>query len=169
MVSRETQNTENIKSAKCSENLSFYFTEYCDNTSIHGLKFLGERKRSILEKIWWLIFITASIYFCTVLILKTYNKWINAPVLVSFATSETAIWKIPFPAVTICPLTRTEKSKLDIDDVIGRTDVDFKDLEMQQISMVCPRILEKILTEQNYTTEYDTLPDNVNDFLYSVS
>lgn len=145
MGSRETGNTEDVKQAKCSENLSFYFTEYCDNTSIHGLKFLGERKRSIFEKyvqqtktvtklysqinyfrIWWLVFVSVSIYFCTVLILKTYNKWINAPVLVSFATSETQIWKIPFPAVTICPLTRTERSKLDIDDVASRTDVDFK-------------------------------------------
>lgn len=40
---------------------------------------------------------------------------------------------------------------------------------MQHISLVCDKIREKILKEQNYTAEYDTVPNNVNDFLLSVS
>lgn len=32
------------------KNVWSYFSLYCDYTSIHGCKYLGERKRSILEK-----------------------------------------------------------------------------------------------------------------------
>lgn len=32
-------------------NCKFYWVEYCQNTSIHGLKFLGERKRHTFERL----------------------------------------------------------------------------------------------------------------------
>lgn len=32
------------------QNLSKYFTEYCDNTGIHGFKYIGEPGRSIFER-----------------------------------------------------------------------------------------------------------------------
>lgn len=32
------------------KNLYYYFNQYCEYTSIHGLKYLGERKRSKIEK-----------------------------------------------------------------------------------------------------------------------
>lgn len=37
------------------------------------------------------------------MITLTYKKWEVAPVIVTFATKETPIYEIPFPAVTICP------------------------------------------------------------------
>lgn len=32
------------------ENICKYFQEYTENTAIHGVKFIGDRKRSILER-----------------------------------------------------------------------------------------------------------------------
>lgn len=32
------------------KNCADYFSEYCNYTSIHGFKYLGEQKRSIFEK-----------------------------------------------------------------------------------------------------------------------
>lgn len=32
------------------QNTKFYFREYSGNTSIHGLKFLGEKGRTCIEK-----------------------------------------------------------------------------------------------------------------------
>ncbi|KAK5641661.1 hypothetical protein RI129_010208 [Pyrocoelia pectoralis] len=101
----------------CRTNLSYYFTEYCDNSTIHGLKFIGERKRSIIEKVWWIIFVTVSLYLCATMIKTTYNKWMNSPVIVSFATSETPIWEIPFPAITICPLMKTDLNKFNFKEI----------------------------------------------------
>lgn len=33
-----------------TKNLSEYCTEYSDNTSIHGVRYVGQKRRSILER-----------------------------------------------------------------------------------------------------------------------
>lgn len=92
------------------KNVNNYFTEYCNNTSIHGFKYLGEHNRSCFEKLWWFITITVSLFFCIFLIMEAYRKWQRSPVLVSFATKQTPIMQIPFPAITICPETKAKVS-----------------------------------------------------------
>lgn len=32
------------------QNLKEYFTEYCNNTGIHGFKYIGEQERTIFER-----------------------------------------------------------------------------------------------------------------------
>lgn len=48
--------------------------------------------------------------------METYKKWVRSPVIVTFATKQTPIWQIPFPAVTICPETKAKSSVYDISD-----------------------------------------------------
>lgn len=38
------------KSTSCCGNATNYFREYCDNSSIHGFQYFGERKRTLCEK-----------------------------------------------------------------------------------------------------------------------
>lgn len=40
------------------------------------------------------------------MIFKVYDKWNSSPVIVSFAEKTTPVWDIPFPAITICPVTK---------------------------------------------------------------
>lgn len=47
------------------------------------------------------------------MILRMYDKWQKAPVIVSFATKETPIFQIPFPAVTICPESKSDQTRLN--------------------------------------------------------
>lgn len=47
------------------------------------------------------------------MIYKIYNKWQLTSVIVNFADKSTPVWKIPFPAITICPETKTLKSDVD--------------------------------------------------------
>lgn len=81
-----------------------YF-EYCANTSIHGVQYLGE-KRPWKEKFFWLCVFFVSIYCCSNLIENIYVKWNETPVIVSFSEKSTPVWSIPFPAVTICSETK---------------------------------------------------------------
>lgn len=81
-----------------------YF-EYCANTSIHGVQYLGEQ-RPWKEKLFWLCVFLVSIYCCTKLIENIYAKWNETPVIVSFSEKSTPVWSIPFPAVTICSETK---------------------------------------------------------------
>lgn len=75
---------------------------------------------SSIFRIFWVIIITISIYLSIVLIKGTYVKWDNSPVLVSFATSQTPIWKIPFPAITICPESKFKREIFNFTDVLIR-------------------------------------------------
>ncbi|KAF5291553.1 hypothetical protein FQR65_LT01866 [Abscondita terminalis] len=85
------------------ENLKAYLTHYCETTTIHGVKYIGEKRRYLIEKFLWFCVVIAVCSACLFLIHKTYIKWRTSPVIVSFETKETPIFEIPFPAVTICP------------------------------------------------------------------
>ncbi|KAJ8970153.1 hypothetical protein NQ317_019426 [Molorchus minor] len=93
-----------------------YFKEYCENTTIHGFRYLAE-KRSIVEKIFWIILILSSIGVCSYLINRIYEKYRTSPVIVSFATKESPIFTIPFPAVTICPVTKASSLMINFTEV----------------------------------------------------
>uniref|UniRef100_A0A182T5M0 Pickpocket n=1 Tax=Anopheles maculatus TaxID=74869 RepID=A0A182T5M0_9DIPT len=68
------------------------FRDYCANSSIHGFN----------------------------LIETVYDKWRRDPVVVTFAEKPTPIYDIPFPAVTICPLTKVKSSVLNFTAVYQR-------------------------------------------------
>ncbi|RZC36790.1 ASC domain containing protein [Asbolus verrucosus] len=59
--------TENVKSDSCSQKLRKYFAEYCKDSSIHGIKYIGEQNRTLIEKFWWLTAITFALYYCIIL------------------------------------------------------------------------------------------------------
>nr|XP_015833861.1 PREDICTED: pickpocket protein 28 isoform X1 [Tribolium castaneum] len=111
---------KNRKSSTCASVRS-YFREYCESTSIHGFKYLGETEnRPICERLWWVIVFIFCLSGCSFMIYNIYKKWDKSPVIVTFATKETAIYEIPFPAVTICPETKSDKSKFDFAAAVKR-------------------------------------------------
>ncbi|XP_044258411.1 pickpocket protein 28-like isoform X2 [Tribolium madens] len=109
---------KNRKSSTCASVRS-YFKEYCESTSIHGFKYLGE-DRPICERLWWAIIFVFCLSGCSFMIYTIYEKWDKSPVIVTFATKETAIYEIPFPAITICPETKTDKKKFDFGTALKR-------------------------------------------------
>lgn len=54
-----------------------------------------------------------SIYGCASLIETVYDKWTRSPVVVTFAEKPTPVHDIPFPAVTICPVTKVKSKVLN--------------------------------------------------------
>lgn len=64
-------------------------------------------------RLFWFITFTICLTVCIVMILRMYDKWQKAPVIVSFATKETPIFQIPFPAVTICPESKSDQTRLN--------------------------------------------------------
>jgi amiloride-sensitive sodium channel len=52
------------------------------------------------------------------MIFKIYEKYDNTPVIVTFATRETPLHKIPFPAITICPEIKSNKRILNFTDLV---------------------------------------------------
>lgn len=82
------------------------FADFSNNSTVHGVKYLGERRRHWTERFFWVIAFGISVCGCSIMIHKIYEKWQMSPVIVSFAEKSTPVWQIPFPAVTICPETK---------------------------------------------------------------
>lgn len=79
------------------------FADFSSQSTLHGVKYLGERNRHWSERIFWIIAFLTSVVGCFWMIANIYDKWQYLPVIVTFEEKTTPIWHIPFPAVTICP------------------------------------------------------------------
>lgn len=56
------------------------FVEYCVTSTIHGLRYLTDRKSHWTEKCWWIIAMAAAIGICGALIQNVCIKWHVSPV-----------------------------------------------------------------------------------------
>ncbi|KAF2888367.1 hypothetical protein ILUMI_17806 [Ignelater luminosus] len=147
-----------------SENLKSYFSQYCMSTGIHGIRYLGESGRFVIEKILWAVILIVMCYLCIDLILKAFHKWKSSPVIVTFATTETPIWKIPFPAVTICPEIKTDPDIFNYSDIflkkVSNLYVTPEENEVfESLAIVCPGIstlpelVAKVMENSSYTVK----------------
>lgn len=92
------------------------FTEFSGNSTVHGIKYLGERQRHWSERVFWIIVFFISVVGCSFMIWKIYDKWQTSPVIVSFAEKPTPIFHIPFPAVTVCSQTKVRSEYFDFSE-----------------------------------------------------
>uniref|UniRef100_A0A6P7GG08 Pickpocket protein 28-like n=1 Tax=Diabrotica virgifera virgifera TaxID=50390 RepID=A0A6P7GG08_DIAVI len=125
----------------CCKRFGKYLREYSNFSGIHGVQYFGE-KRTYFEKIWWFIVFVIALSSCVYAILEVYHKWIRSPVIVTFATQETQIYSIPFPAVTICPESKTNQSLYNHTNITRKIieNVDLTEDEqnnLNYISLVC--------------------------------
>lgn len=73
---------------------------------------------SCQNRVWWILAFGVSLFLCGYFILKMWTKWEETPVIVTFAEQSMPVWSIPFPAVTICPVTKTSMEKLNFTNVV---------------------------------------------------
>lgn len=96
--------------AKCSCEL---FSQYCDNSTIHGVNYMSDRKRPVIERLAWLVAFLICLYCCGYLINNSWKQWEENPILINFNEKPTPVWSIPFPSITICPETKAQKRIFD--------------------------------------------------------
>lgn len=58
-----------------------------------------------------------SVYLCQSMMKNVWVKWNEDPVIVTFNEKSIPVSEIPFPAVTICPGTKSQINKLNFTDV----------------------------------------------------
>lgn len=62
-----------------------------------------------LGRFFWIFAILISLFGCLTLIHETYSKWTLSPVVVTFNGKSTPVEEIPFPSITICPRSKTNR------------------------------------------------------------
>lgn len=68
-------------------------------------------------RIWWIVSFALSVFLCVNLIYTLWLKWQENPVIISFDHTLLSIGEIPFPAITLCPLTRSRMDKFNYTNV----------------------------------------------------
>ncbi|KAI9552640.1 putative amiloride-sensitive sodium channel [Daphnia sinensis] len=86
--------------------------EFCDTTSIHGLKYITEENIHVLKRVMWTLVFLGGILFSGYFCMQMWNKWEDSPVLMSLDSNRYPLKNIPFPAVTICNVNKVSKTKL---------------------------------------------------------
>ncbi|XP_065075657.1 pickpocket protein 28-like [Ochlerotatus camptorhynchus] len=148
------------------------FLEYCSNSSVHGVRYFGCRERSVCEKFWWVVVFVLSVGSCAMLIHKTYQKWDQTPVIVSFNEKSTPVWQIPFPAVTICPQTKVKSGMLNFSqDFNDFTNMDPEEQEnfnrtdnLLAMMQLCERTTFYYMV---LLSEVDSLPNKISNLSYA--
>lgn len=94
------------------------FHEYCENTSVYGLKYLGNPNRPRIEKLWWIICVIGSLFVCAFFMYDSYVQWKTQAFIISFADRYTPIEDIAFPSVTVCPEIKSRKKVFDFSETL---------------------------------------------------
>ncbi|XP_074030573.1 sodium channel protein Nach-like [Leptinotarsa decemlineata] len=151
-----------------------YFRDYCENSSIIGFKYLGE-KRSRGERILWFVIVLTAMALSVYYILEIYNKYEENPFIVNFATRESPISIIPFPAVTICPVVKATRKKFNFTEAVHNIldDISISEDKLrktQYLSSVCANMgesyKEKLPLVDTFTEDFYDQLDHVSLLLF---
>ncbi|XP_075980850.1 pickpocket protein 28-like isoform X2 [Anticarsia gemmatalis] len=139
-----------------------YLIDFTANSNLHGLKYIGEKERTYIEKTFWLFMFTCCVVLCAGLIRKVWIKWNESPVIVSFAENPTPVWQIPYPAVTVCFETKAMQRKFNFTEYyhlyLNEKDnlTESEQFLFEDISMVCDDHLAPA-NGRKFSSGYDTV------------
>ena len=103
-------------------------TDFCRESSIHGIKYLVESDQHWMEKVFWVVSlafgkipichllshqISSAIWFQFILLYPLMEKFLKTKTITSILTTNHPISEIDFPGITICSNTRVSKSRYD--------------------------------------------------------
>lgn len=94
------------------QSLMAMIKEYNEYTSLHGPKYITEEGRRPFERLLWILVLIIAISFGCALTTRIVNKWQSSPIITTLDSTNYALNKIPFPAVTICPNVKGIKAKV---------------------------------------------------------
>ncbi|XP_055308679.1 pickpocket protein 28-like isoform X2 [Sitodiplosis mosellana] len=139
-----------------------WFMIFCANSNIHGVRYISKRRLHWSERLWWLVFVGVSVCLCGLMIRGVWIQKLEDPVKLDMAKDGNDRI-IPFPTVTICPETKTVRSKLDVTRAV-KTSANLSAIEITRINAlahICPRLSDSIEYTDNLTTDaiYDTIQD----------
>ncbi|XP_061382293.1 pickpocket protein 28-like isoform X1 [Danaus plexippus] len=86
------------------------FRQYLLTSTLHGLRYVGEKKLTWFERFFWLAAFCSAIVCASFFILNVYAKWKLSPMIVSINPENIQLNKLPFPAITICNVNQAKKS-----------------------------------------------------------
>ncbi|XP_063531962.1 sodium channel protein Nach [Cydia strobilella] len=86
-------------------------TEFFNNSSLHGVRYIAEKDRPFCEKFMWFSFCSVGAVTTCIIIVSLWEKFQTNPTITGLDT-DFHNWEVPFPAVTICDLNPVDEELL---------------------------------------------------------
>ncbi|XP_062557737.1 pickpocket protein 28-like [Armigeres subalbatus] len=117
--------------------------EFSENSSINALRYPFNGQLPKIEQFWWRKSIVSFLVAYCFVIVTLYFKWVMNPVVVTYTRTMHPLWELPFPAVTICPMTKVRVEEVNLTDVLvrvrrGETFDEYESMKLYTLSQVCP-------------------------------
>ncbi|XP_045487114.1 pickpocket protein 28-like [Pieris rapae] len=135
--------------------------DYLQTSTLHGLRYIGEKKLTWLERFFWLTAFLCSIVCAGFFILNVYAKWRKSPMIVSINPEDMPLNKLPFPALTICNVNQAKKS------VAERYMASGNSIEKKLLESLCSTQTDADLFEDTIAESADW--DHTRSFLINVT
>ncbi|XP_063708889.1 pickpocket protein 11-like [Culicoides brevitarsis] len=100
---------------RLKKNLKANFREYCEKTTIHGIRYVAEG--NIFKRIVWLFICCFLIVISGKQIYEIVLKWKHNSLVVSHDKQFSSIEDIDFPAVTICYQTLPQNTEFNFTEL----------------------------------------------------
>ncbi|XP_058829261.1 pickpocket protein 28-like [Topomyia yanbarensis] len=136
--------------------LNLLLREYCSENFVFAARYLAQRRLSRCDRLWWALWIVVSLAACVFAMLTMIRKWNDNPIVTVYAPRFLPISTIPFPAITICPLT---KSRVDVFNLTRTLELvknnsaldEDSEMKLRVLSHVCPfsRFWMKYIKREN--------------------
>lgn len=99
-------------------------------------------------RLWWALWIGASFAACIFSTFKMYGKWDENPVTIVYGSELMPVSTVPFPAITICPLS---KSRVNVINLTWALNImDRNDTMLDEDSVMKVRTLAHVCSFQRY-------------------
>ncbi|KAG6446862.1 pickpocket protein 28 [Manduca sexta] len=102
----ETPSTRDYETPHFSDDLRHYLL----TSTLHGLRYIGEKRLTWFERFFWLVAFGCSLVCAGFFILNVYAKWRMTPMIVTINPENMPLKGLPFPAITICNVNQAKKS-----------------------------------------------------------
>lgn len=87
-----------------------HLSDYCLNTTIHGLRYVGLKELSIKERLFFGFAFVLVVGLASYFISNIYVKWKQNPMIIGMNAKLSSSRDYPFPAVTICNMNQARES-----------------------------------------------------------
>ncbi|XP_021936739.1 pickpocket protein 19-like isoform X2 [Zootermopsis nevadensis] len=88
-----------------------FIFDYCENTSLHGMKYIAQRDRHWYERVLWSLLCTIAASGTMYLSAVSWQRFANSPTMSVIESTNFPISNIPFPSVTLCDANRVHWKK----------------------------------------------------------
>ncbi|KAJ0172805.1 hypothetical protein K1T71_011944 [Dendrolimus kikuchii] len=86
--------------------------EFAQNCTLHGVRYIADKKLRHAERWFWTIVVLASISICGFLIRNVWVKW-ESSIIITLNETPVPANSVYYPSLTICPQIKIRKEYID--------------------------------------------------------